>query len=41
VVHGNLIAQLAQDTVQHSHAMTVARTRRHNAIRRTRRNSSV
>jgi len=41
VVHGNLIAQLAQDAVQHSHAMTVARTRRQKAIRRTRRSTSV
>ena len=28
VVHGNLIAQLAQDAVQHAHAMTAARQRR-------------
>jgi hypothetical protein len=27
VIHGNLIAQLAQDAVLNSHAMTVARTR--------------
>ena len=29
VIHGNLIAQLAQDTVLHSNAMTVARERRY------------
>ncbi len=28
VIHGNLIAQLAQDTVQHSHAMSAARAKR-------------
>jgi len=28
VIHGNLVAQLAQDTVMHSHAMTAAGTRR-------------
>jgi DNA-binding transcriptional regulator YdaS (Cro superfamily) len=28
IVHGNLIAQLAQDAVLHAHAMTAARTRR-------------
>jgi hypothetical protein len=28
VVHGDLIARLAQDAVQYSHAMTAARTRR-------------
>ena len=28
VIHGNLVAQLAQDAVQHSKARTVARTRR-------------
>src|SRR5947208_5944399 len=28
VVHGNLIAQLARDAIQHSRAMTAARTRR-------------
>jgi len=41
VIHSDLIAQLAQDTVQHSHAMTVARTRRQNAFRRTRRNTTA
>ena len=33
VVHGNLIAQLAQDAVQHAHTMTAARERRHSALR--------
>jgi hypothetical protein len=28
IVHGNLIARLAQDAVQYAHAMTAARTRR-------------
>jgi hypothetical protein len=32
VVHGNLIAQLAQDAVQHSRAMTIARARRQGAL---------
>ncbi len=32
VVHGNLIAQLAQDAVQHAHAMTAARQRRQGAL---------
>lgn len=33
VVHGNLIAQLAQDAVQQAHAMTAARQRRHDVLR--------
>ena len=32
VVHGNLIAQLAQDAVQHTHAMTAARQRRQSTV---------
>src|SRR5438477_1318945 len=31
VVHGNLIARLAQDAVQYAHAMSAARERRHSA----------
>ena len=31
VVHGDLIARLAQDAVQYAHAMTAARERRHSA----------
>jgi hypothetical protein len=34
VVHGNLIAQLAQDAVLHSHAMTAARSRRQTELSR-------
>ena len=37
VVHGDLIAQLAKDSVQQSRAMTVSRTRRQAAIPRGRR----
>jgi len=33
VVHGNLIAQLAQDAVQHAHAKTAARQRRQDVLR--------
>ena len=32
VVHGELVAQLAQDAVLHAHAMTAARTRRLNEM---------
>jgi len=34
VIHSSLIAQLAQDAVMHAHAMTAARTRRQNEIKR-------
>lgn len=34
VIHSELVAQLAQDAVLHSHAMTAARTRRQNEIKR-------
>jgi hypothetical protein len=34
VVHGNLIAQLAQDAVQHAHTMSAARERRLGGLRR-------
>jgi hypothetical protein len=37
VIHGNLIAQLAQDAVQYSHAMTVTRERRRSALNSARR----
>jgi hypothetical protein len=33
VAHGNLIAQLAHDAVQHAHTMTAARQRRQGALR--------
>jgi hypothetical protein len=33
VVHGNLIAQLAQDAVQDSHAVSAARERRHGVLK--------
>ena len=34
VIHGNLIAQLAQDAMQQSHAMSAARHRRQDELRR-------
>jgi len=37
VIHGNLIAQLAQDAVQYSHAMTATRERRRSALNSVRR----
>ena len=33
VIHGDLIAQLAQDAVQYSHALTATRERRHSALK--------
>jgi hypothetical protein len=33
VIHGNLICQLARDTIHHSRAATVARVKRRNAAK--------
>jgi len=41
VIHGNLIAQLAQDTVQHSHAMSAARAKRQAARQAAKKPASV
>lgn len=41
VIHGNLIAHLAQDAVQYAHAMTAARTRRQSAVAPTRNKSDI
>ena len=41
VIHGDLIARLAQDAVQYAHAMTAARTRRQGAAAAERKKSDI